>query len=416
MTQQENSAQKRKIVVTGASGFVGSELVPILAREGVDLLLVGRNPAALSALYPAARCCGYDAIATEAKGYDTLLHLATMNNDAAGDLAAFNAANVDLLLETAARAKEAGIAHLINVSSIHALDPANTSPYAESKRLAADRLAEESGIAVTTVYLPLVYGSRWSGSLARLNRLPPWLARALFAALAALKPTLHVSRLASFVMAGPAADDRALVLSDGQAGNAVFKFVKRAFDLGCALAIVLLLWWALALLWLMVRLSSPGPGIFAQRRVGKDGRPFVCYKFRTMTAGAPSLATHDAPAALITPVGRFLRNTKLDELPQVANIIRNDMSLVGPRPCLPIQTELIEARRRTGALALKPGISGLAQINNIDMRDPELLARWDARYRDLQGLVLDLKIILATATGRGRGDPMRAPAIVKRGL
>ena len=99
-----------------------------------------------------------------------------------------------------------------------------------------------------------------------------------------------------------------------------------------------------------------------------------------------------------------MRATKLDELPQIWNILRNEVSLIGPRPCLPVQDELIEARRRRGVLTIKPGISGLAQINGIDMSEPERLACWDARYVALQSLLLDLKVIFATATGSGQGD------------
>ena len=102
--------------------------------------------------------------------------------------------------------------------------------------------------------------------------------------------------------------------------------------------------------------------------------------------------------------------TKIDELPQVLNIFKNEMSLIGPRPCLPVQEELIQARQALGVLSVKPGISGLAQINNIDMSDPELLARWDAKYIHLRSLLLDLKIFIATVLGRGQGDKVSVAA------
>ena len=111
--------------------------------------------------------------------------------------------------------------------------------------------------------------------------------------------------------------------------------------------------------------------------------------------------------ASVTPIGRFLRGTKLDELPQVWNILKNEISLIGPRPGLPVQTDLFEARQAWGVFEVKPGISGLAQVNNIDMSDPEKLARWDARYIALQSLVLDTKITIATIRGGGQGDRVK---------
>ena len=125
-------------------------------------------------------------------------------------------------------------------------------------------------------------------------------------------------------------------------------------------------------------------------------------KFGTRQAG-----THEISASAVTPIGRHLRRTKLDELPQIVNILRNEMSLVGPRPCLPGQTELIDARRRLGVLTVKPGISGLAQINGIDMSTPWRLASWDARYIALRSLALDARIALRTVMGSGQGDRVK---------
>lgn len=184
-------------------------------------------------------------------------------------------------------------------------------------------------------------------------------------------------------------------------------FAKRAIDLCFALAIIVPLSWLLALLWIVVKLDSPGPGIFAQPRIGRQGRPFICYKFRTMRVGTRIAGTHEVASSSVTRSGHWLRRLKLDELPQAWNILINDMSLVGPRPCLPTQTELIAARGARGVLSLKPGITGLAQVNGIDMSNPERLARWDARYLRTQSLGLDLRLILATARGGGRGDHTR---------
>jgi lipopolysaccharide/colanic/teichoic acid biosynthesis glycosyltransferase len=156
------------------------------------------------------------------------------------------------------------------------------------------------------------------------------------------------------------------------------------------------LWWLLAIIWALIRVQSPGPGIFAQQRVGRNGRIFTCYKFRTMYEGTVQGPTNEVPLSQVTWLGNILRRSKLDELPQVWNILRNEFSLIGPRPCLPMQTGLVEARTRLGVLALKPGISGLSQVEGIEMSEPERLAVNDARYLALQSLQMDLKIMIET--------------------
>lgn len=184
----------------------------------------------------------------------------------------------------------------------------------------------------------------------------------------------------------------------------VYRALSRLIDLSFALSVILFLWWALVAVWLAVRLTSPGPVIFAQTRVGRFGKPFTCYKFRTMFITTKQAATHELGQDSITPVGRFLRRTKLDELPQIMNIMRNEMSLIGPRPCLESQTALIEARRVRGVLDIKPGISGLAQVQGVDMSDPETLATLDAEYLARQSIMLDVKIMLATLRGKALTD------------
>ncbi len=111
-----------------------------------------------------------------------------------------------------------------------------------------------------------------------------------------------------------------------------------------------------------IRLESAGPALFRQQRVGRDGKTFTCYKFRTMRSGTVQAASHEVSASAVTRLGAVLRKLKIDELPQAINILRNEMSLIGPRPCLPAQTALIAERTRRGVLALKPGITGYAQV------------------------------------------------------
>lgn len=396
-----------RIVVTGATGFVGRSLVPLLAQAGAQLLLVGRDRDALARLYPQHAVCTYPFLAEKAKGFDMLVHLAVSNSNSGAGLAEYRAVNVVFTCEVAEMARDAGIGRFVHISSSHALDAYNQSGYAISKREAAERLRSIVDLNVVNVYQPLVYGQEWSGSFAWLNRLPHRPAKLLFRALAALKPTVHIQRLADFLLKLPQAPDTIaseFILSEPQMENPWFLIPKRLIDLGFAMSVIVLLWWLLALIWVAVRIQSPGPGIFAQTRIGKNGAEFACYKFRTMRTGTAQAGTHEVAADAVTALGRVLRRTKLDELPQIVNIMRNEVSLIGPRPCLPVQMELIEARRQSGVLDIKPGISGLAQINGIDMSDPQRLATWDYRYMRLQSLFLDTRILVATLAGRGQGD------------
>lgn len=161
----------------------------------------------------------------------------------------------------------------------------------------------------------------------------------------------------------------------------------------------------IGLLAIAIRRDSEGPAIFVQARVGRDGVVFGCRKLRTMRQGTSNVPTHMADAGQITRLGGFLRRTKLDELPQLWNIVRGEMSFVGPRPCLPSQVELVEERRRRGVLALLPGITGPAQVAGIDMSDPVRLAEKDAEYLRDASLLYDLRLIWRTVVkGQGRGD------------
>lgn len=395
-----------KAIITGASGFIGRSLVASLAADGVGLLLVGRDAGRLSLVFPEHETCDYSALPSRAAGCDTLVHLAVANNDSGLTDAEFSKANVELLEYLAVCSVQAGISRFINLSSIHALDERSQSAYARSKREGARRLAAIKGLNAVTVYLPLVYGAGWSGKLAFLNRLPGPVARRLFLVLRTLKATVHVSQLTDLVTTRSIpSSTRNLILFDGQRDNPFFQASKRLIDLAFAVSITALFWWLLLLTWTAIRLHSPGPGLFRQDRVGRGGRTFTCYKFRTMKQGTVQAGTHEVSAVAVTDgLGRFLRRSKLDELPQILNIFRNEISLVGPRPCLPVQSELVEARRIRGVLEIKPGITGLAQIEGIDMSDPDRLADRDADYVALQSLTLDLGILLGTALGRGQGD------------
>lgn len=179
--------------------------------------------------------------------------------------------------------------------------------------------------------------------------------------------------------------------------------LKRTFDLAAGLIGLSFCAPVLAVLALLIRRGSPGPAIFAQTRVGQREKPFVCYKLRSMYQNTGDRPTHEVGASNVTAIGDFLRRSKLDELPQLINVIKGELSLVGPRPCLSSQTELIMARRRAGVFQAVPGITGLAQISGVDMADPAKLALVDHEYVRTQSFLGDLRILLATFTGAGMG-------------
>lgn len=183
--------------------------------------------------------------------------------------------------------------------------------------------------------------------------------------------------------------------------------MKRALDLVLAVFGLLVAAPVMLVCLVAIRLTSPGPALLRQTRIGRYEQPFTCFKLRTMHADTRLAPSHDTPATAVTPLGAWLRRLKLDELPQLWNVIRGEMSLVGPRPCLPAQKELIAARRERGLYALRPGITGIAQVAGIDMSDPQRLAAADAAYLGEVSILLDLRLILATLTGAGRGDRVR---------
>lgn len=154
----------------------------------------------------------------------------------------------------------------------------------------------------------------------------------------------------------------------------------------------------------LIGLFDTGSPLFLQERVGRNQKPFTLVKFRTMKVDTASVASHLASSASITKLGGFLRKTKLDELPQLWNVLKGDMSLVGPRPNLYNQEELIAARDALGVYKVRPGITGLAQINEIDMSTPELLAKTDADMIRTLTTGDYFKYIFQTVAGKGSGD------------
>ena len=163
----------------------------------------------------------------------------------------------------------------------------------------------------------------------------------------------------------------------------------------------------LILLILIICFFDSGNPIFVQKRVGKNQKIFHLIKFRTMKVNTPSIASHLINKRSITRFGRVIRSLKFDELPQLINVIKGDMSLVGPRPCLLNQTELVELREKYKIFQFKPGITGLSQINGIDMSNPKKLAEADFLMISKMNQKNYFKYLLLTFFGKGFGDKVR---------
>ena len=182
--------------------------------------------------------------------------------------------------------------------------------------------------------------------------------------------------------------------------------IIRSIDFWLAL-FGLLLGFPLLLIIFILGLLDTGSPIFVQERVGKNKKTFTLIKFRTMAIDTASVASHLAAPSSVTKLGSFLRKTKLDELPQLWNVLKGEMSLVGPRPGLFNQKELTDARDQQGVYAVRPGITGLAQVNKIDMSTPKLLAKTDAKMISEISVSTYFKYIFMTVAGKGGGDRVK---------
>lgn len=174
--------------------------------------------------------------------------------------------------------------------------------------------------------------------------------------------------------------------------------LKRSFDIVASMAGLAVLWPVLLIIAVAVRLDSPGPAVHWSRRVGRDNIIFLMPKFRSMRIDTPDVATHllDDPQQWITPLGRLLRRTSLDEFPQLWSVLVGQMSLVGPRPALFNQDDLVALRTQAGVHRLRPGVTGWAQINGRDDLPIPDKVRLDAEYAERRSLIFDIRIILIT--------------------
>jgi len=176
----------------------------------------------------------------------------------------------------------------------------------------------------------------------------------------------------------------------------MFLVFKRVFDVVLAIALIIALIPVYFSIAVIVFLQDYGTPIFKQIRVGKSGKKFMFYKFRSMPLKTPNVESHEKSKLTITPFGKFIRRTNLDELPQFFNVLKGDMSFIGPRPPISSQTNLINLRKINGSLSLKPGLTGWAQVNSYDNMPEEVKAKFDGEYSDRISLKMDLLILFKT--------------------
>lgn len=286
----------------------------------------------------------------------------------------------------------------------------NASTYREQASIALEEslvgqesIIENGDFFVNIHLYGFLAGSPFS-TLATLRSSLSRIGRVLAKAEAALKNKICILDLADWLFDHALEAPKEVNLSKTPNQNWLYTSSKRLLDLVASLGGLFALAPLFFLTWLLILRQGDGPVLFAQERIEYRAGAFTCYKFRTMAVGTVQAGTHEVSGQAVTPLGARLRRWKIDELPQLWNVLKGEMSLIGPRPCLPSQEDLIQRRKDAGVLNVKPGISGLAQVAGIEMSDSARLVEWDALYIAIRSLVLDLKLIFMTVKGGGRGD------------
>ena len=397
----------KKILITGATGFFGQCLLNHFNDMDYELILVGRDVEVIKQLYPKRIAITYEEMMSLQTKIDVIIHLAVANNNADLSFESFFKVNVELYGDILNFASQNSIQKVINLTTLHVFTNKKDN-YTKTKKLALEVEKKYKELKIYNVFCPMIYGKTFSRKLKFLNLFPGILSAVIFNVISNIFPVVSSKSVVQCIeelIIDKIKIPKNIYISDDK--DILFTIFKKTLDVSFVIVIILFFWWAFIILWLAIRISSPGPAIFVQKRIGKNGLLFKCYKFRTMNIGTKNVGTHEVNKNSITSIGKFLRSSKLDELPQIINIIRGELSLVGPRPGLPSQTELFEARNLRKVYEVLPGITGLSQINNIDMSTPNKLAESDKRYITMRSIPLEIKIVILTFFGRGSGDKVK---------
>lgn len=393
-----------KIAISGASGFVGKQLVRLLNLDSHEIIVIGRNKKKLADIFPELEVSDYEEMEEKISNCEIFINLTTINNNENQNLESFNSVNLDLSLWILKIAHDAKIKKVINFSSIHCLDKRRNDFYTSSKRDLLNALKRDN-LNVISLLLPTVYGEKFTGKLFLLNYLPNIIRQTIFPFIKSIKTTVNINLIHKLIInIDEAKYPIKIICSDNQNDNFFYRLWNKFIDISFATSILFLFWWMLLLIAILIRLSSKGDALYRQTRLGKNKKRFLCYKFRTMFVDTPELPTHEIGVSSVTKLGKFLRKYKLDELPQIFNIIKGEMSLIGPRPCLESQDTLVKARSLKNIFDSKPGITGLGAIQNIAMDTPIKLSELDEQYYKTRSISLDLFIIIKTFFGYGFND------------
>ena len=438
-----------RIVITGGNGFIGHALSTQLRNHQHDVIAAVRRSCDYPDMTVLADALSWSKALTN---QDVVIHTAArahvMNETKADALAAYRVVNVEGTRKLAEQAADAGVPRFIYLSSIKVNGEQTSSgarfcsgdnafpedAYGISKWEAEQALYDVSvrtGLEVVVIRPPLVYGPGVKGNF--LSMLG-WLNKGIPLPLGAIhnqRSLVGIDNLIDLIITcidHPAAANQTFLVSNEEDLSTTELLRRMSNALGKPARLVpvppSLLQFGAKLLGkqdmaqrllgnLQVDMSHTKKALgwfdtrsplFRQERVGRGQRSFVLAKFRTMRPNTASVASHLADVASITPLGHFLRRTKLDELPQLWNVLTGEMSLVGPRPCLFNQQELITEREKRGVYKARPGITGLAQIQGIDMSTPELLAETDAQMLKTLSLRNYFRYIVLTILGKGSGD------------
>ncbi|MGH1492476.1 MAG: hybrid nucleoside-diphosphate sugar epimerase/sugar transferase [Acidimicrobiales bacterium] len=409
-------AENKIIAVTGASGVVGrSVLTELAARDGYEVRVLSRDPDQFRPdVGPGIKVGSYDDLDEMLSGADSVIHLAARNNDQGGSAADFERDNCDWACELAEAAARLGVRRFVFATTTKALAGKGADSYGLSKANAEYRLlsfAEDSPLEVCLVRLGPVHGPGSKGKVRFLQDLPSPLRGAAARVLRSVLPIVSVEVAAKGLVA--MLEDTSgrveLCLSDPLDGWSPYWPFSFAVNGLFVVAVPTLLAIPVIGSAAAVALDSPGGVFFVQHRVGFKQKVFQCSKFRTMRTGTPVMGTHEVAKNYVTGVGAMLRKFKLDELPQAANVAKREMNVIGPRPCLENQTELIAERDRYGVFDIRPGVTGLGQVAGVDMSQPKKLAIFDHRYAAFRSIAWDITIAVKTVLGGGFGDPVGGP-------